>query len=426
MRILVVSHEWDDAVPGGAQRSATALARALAARNHDVTLASVVDPSTHTDGVSVTPDTEGLQHLLVPSETHFATFSWSDPAYANVWQQVLKEATPDVVHLHHYYKVGMELPGAIRRVAPTTGIVLTLHEYLAICLMSGQMVDPAGHLCLRSSVSACASCVAWPEADVAGRRDYIRLGLDPVDLFVTPSHFAQERYTAWGIDSARIRALPNVVDARPAPQPIARAGAQGPGLRLGYLGQHTPFKGLEVLLDAVRLADEASPGCLRELTIYGGGSHHFGEDFVERLDGLHEPVAHVVRRAGAYRQEDLPRILSELDALVVPSTWWENSPVVIEEALAAGVPVICSDIGGMAEKVRHDVDGWHFAVGNPTSLADLIVDLSLRPSLDLPRMRRPASPTEVLDAHETVYREAIRHAAAHDGAASGTSQAGDA
>ncbi len=57
--------------------------------------------------------------------------------------------------------------------------------------------------------------------------------------------------------------------------------------------------------------------------------------------------------------------MQSVDAVLVPSIWWENSPVVIQEALANGRPVICSDIGGMAENVRPGHDGFHFEAGNP-------------------------------------------------------------
>ena len=57
---------------------------------------------------------------------------------------------------------------------------------------------------------------------------------------------------------------------------------------------------------------------------------------------------------------------------MVPSIWWENSPLVIQEAFLHGRPVICSDIGGMAEKVDHDVNGLHFPVGDPDALARTI------------------------------------------------------
>ena len=54
---------------------------------------------------------------------------------------------------------------------------------------------------------------------------------------------------------------------------------------------------------------------------------------------------------------------------MVPSIWWENSPLVIQEAFFHRRPVICSDVGGMAEKVTDGVDGIHFRVGDAFSLA---------------------------------------------------------
>ena len=69
------------------------------------------------------------------------------------------------------------------------------------------------------------------------------------------------------------------------------------------------------------------------------------------------------------------------DWVVVPSIWWENSPLVIQEAFLHGRPVICSDIGGMAEKVRDGVDGLHFRAGDPVSLARTIERATTNPRL---------------------------------------------
>jgi glycosyltransferase involved in cell wall biosynthesis len=65
--------------------------------------------------------------------------------------------------------------------------------------------------------------------------------------------------------------------------------------------------------------------------------------------------------------------MSEADWVIVPSLWWENSPLVIQEAFLHGRPVICSNVGGMAEKVTDGVNGLHFQVGSPQALADTIV-----------------------------------------------------
>jgi hypothetical protein len=65
----------------------------------------------------------------------------------------------------------------------------------------------------------------------------------------------------------------------------------------------------------------------------------------------------------------MPAVLADLDMLVVPSIWIENAPFIIREAFAAGVPVVASNLGGMAEMVRHDVDGLLFQAGDPDALS---------------------------------------------------------
>jgi len=67
--------------------------------------------------------------------------------------------------------------------------------------------------------------------------------------------------------------------------------------------------------------------------------------------------------------------------VVVPSIWWENSPLVIQEAFGAGRPVICSDIGGMAEKICHDVDGLHVPVGNALEWSRTLLNAADTPDL---------------------------------------------
>jgi glycosyltransferase involved in cell wall biosynthesis len=76
-----------------------------------------------------------------------------------------------------------------------------------------------------------------------------------------------------------------------------------------------------------------------------------------------------LRFAGAYRQEDLPELLTSADVVVVPSIWEDCAPLVVAEALAARAPVIGSRIGGIPDFVRHGVDGLLFGPGDATGLA---------------------------------------------------------
>ena len=80
-----------------------------------------------------------------------------------------------------------------------------------------------------------------------------------------------------------------------------------------------------------------------------------------------------MRWVGPYRPEEQRAKLKEVDWVIVPSIWWENSPMVIQEAFTAGRPLIVSNIGGMAEKVQEGVDGLHFSARNPQSLAKVML-----------------------------------------------------
>jgi glycosyltransferase involved in cell wall biosynthesis len=73
--------------------------------------------------------------------------------------------------------------------------------------------------------------------------------------------------------------------------------------------------------------------------------------------------------------------MRQVDWVVVPSVWWENSPLVIQEAFAAGRPVVCSGIGGMAEKVPAGTAGLHFRAGDPGDLADVMRRAATEPGL---------------------------------------------
>ena len=77
----------------------------------------------------------------------------------------------------------------------------------------------------------------------------------------------------------------------------------------------------------------------------------------------------------------LPDLMSNMDWVMVPSIWWENSPLVIGEARTLGRPVICSRIGGMAEKVTEGENGLCFTVGDAHSLTDTLMRAATTPGL---------------------------------------------
>ncbi len=284
---------------------------------------------------------------------------------------LLRSFRPDIVHVHHTLLLGVEMLFLIRRVLPRAKIVYTLHDYYPICANDGQMVTPATHaLCTGASPDACHRCFPdrTPDKFVL-REKHLKTMLGLVDRFLSPSRFLRERYIAWGLPAERIDVMPNgrPETGRAAPRAVADGGRRDV---FGYFGNLSPYKGVRVALAAAkRLVESGETGFRME--VHGGApfqTEGFKGDVAEAIESCGGRVsAH-----GPYRRDEMATLLGRVDWVLTPSIWWENAPLVIQEAFQQGRPVICSGIGGMAEAVRDGVDGLHFRPGDPVDLARVL------------------------------------------------------
>lgn len=412
LRVLVASHSHPRVTSGGAEIAAFRLFSELNAR--DDTEAWFLGCNTKAgagrDGVALTqPYTD--REYVYSTLGHFNWFRMAnaDPRLPGEIEALLLELRPDIVHLHHYVVFGMEMLWLIKRVLPQARIVVTLHEYLAICHHFGQMVK-AEHfsLCDSASLDNCHKC--FPDIDVSDffiRERYLRTFFRYVDHFVAPSRFLADRYAAWGLPGERISVIENIIaPAAPgAERPAEPADGAAP-LRLGFFGQISKLKGIGVLLGCAAILAR-KPKARIKFEIYGDYRNQpaaFTEAFLKQLAEAGANVAY----HGAYRQDQVDRLMRGVDAVLVPSIWWENSPVVIQEAFRNQRPVICSDIGGMAEKVRDGVDGLHFSVGSELELSNLLLRLHDDRSI-LATLRRtlrpPPKAEDVVAEHLKLYAQ---------------------
>ncbi|MHA1305361.1 MAG: glycosyltransferase, partial [Candidatus Heimdallarchaeaceae archaeon] len=114
------------------------------------------------------------------------------------------------------------------------------------------------------------------------------------------------------------------------------------------------------------------------------------DDNVElRIYGVSSTIDYLKKRSknknilfkGAYKNWEIANVLSEIDILIVPSIWFENSPLVIHEAALAKIPIITTNIGGMAEYVKNEVNGLTFERNNVEDLLDKINQFIKKPEL---------------------------------------------
>jgi glycosyltransferase involved in cell wall biosynthesis len=186
--------------------------------------------------------------------------------------------------------------------------------------------------------------------------------------------FVREAYARMGFPVERVRILPLGIDPGEkiaATRPASRQRLPGAPLRLGYVGGLGRQKGIHHLVDAVnRLPDESVT-----LSIYGDT-----EVFPEYVAELRQSATHPgIRFKGLVSRSALWPALRELDALVVPTLWYETFSIIVHEAFAAGLPVIASRIGVMPEVIREGVDGLLFPPGDVEALTSLLWELIRQP-----------------------------------------------
>jgi glycosyltransferase involved in cell wall biosynthesis len=382
MKVLLVSVYHPELVRGGAQQICYELFKGLKARA-DITpiLLAAVDPSfksLYKSGAQITGfDGRENEFLFLSRDYDYVWHKAASSALVNSFAEFLQLVQPDVVHFHHFLLFGIDLLTLTRRVLPKARIVMTFHEFLAICDANGHMLRPFDNsLCTRASAVRCHQCFPdrQPESFFV-REMWFKKHLSVVDAFTVPSHFMIERYASWGLDRRKMR---HVTNGQPD---YSHGKAPEDGRvkrnRFGFFGQFVDNKGLWVLLEAVQqLRADGFKDFVVELNgdnlRYASGSRRTEiETFLKEESGL-AAAERVVTLNGSYSVDQLAQRMARVDWCIVPSVWWEAFGLVVSEAWMFKRPVIASDVGALAERISHEVDGLLFDVASASSLANTI------------------------------------------------------
>lgn len=364
-RVAVVTHSHPSVTRGGAEIAAHTLFRGLRAQGVDAILIGGC-PANDRAAVDLGPHEFAFFH---DGETYDHYYHLASRATTQGLLDLLERERVTRVSLHHFMNLGL---ASVRAIAERYPTVLTLHEFLSMCHHHGQMVTrPAQMLCTQANARACATC--FPEhsrQQFALRRNFFLDAFAQIEAFVSPSQFLADRFAGWGIDPARIHVIENGLAAARAPLSSLERDAEH-RWTFGFFGQINPFKGVGLLLDAARLIAR-DPLLAERVRIRVHG------DFVGQPDSFVAAFREAVEMhgflawAGPYANDQVGRLMGDCDYVLVPSSWWENSPLVVQEAYAAGRPVLCTGIGGLAEKVTDGVTGLHFERGDASDLVRAI------------------------------------------------------
>jgi glycosyltransferase involved in cell wall biosynthesis len=383
MKVLLLSVYHPELVRGGAQQICYELFKGLKARE-GVTpyLLAAVDPSLkalYKSGAQITGfDGRESEFVFLSRDYDHVWYKVSSSALVRSFAEFLELVQPDVIHFHHFLLFGVDLLTLARRVLPNVRIVMTFHEFLSICDAHGHMVRTFDNsLCSGASPVRCHQCFPdrQPESFFV-RQMWFKKHFSVVDAFTVPSRFMIPIYASWGLDAAKIRHVtngqPNYNTAH-----VQRIDERVARNRFGFFGQLVDNKGVWLLLQAVELL--RSEGFKDFKVELNGDNLQYAsklrrselEAFLSKENEL--PIGErIVIFNGSYSIDQLEQRMARVDWCIVPSVWREAFGLVISEAWMFKLPVIASNVGGLAERISHDKDGLLFNVADASSLAQTI------------------------------------------------------
>ena len=342
--------------------------------------------------------------------------TYEQPAMRHLHERLLRKIQPDVIHVCHLISHTTALLDVARAMRISTFATLT--DFFGFCY-NNRLEDAQGELCAGPD-EARANCIACflklvgarPDArpltrlgadprlrpfvsaqlakigrrdekpfsianfgpnDIVARPTILRQALGAYSEAVAPTRFLKQAYEANEFPAPmRISHFGVDIDRAPKPPRDATGGDEN-GVRLGFIGQLFPHKGAHLLLDSLRASERTN----LSLRIWGPEDQDpaYYAKLLKNAEGL--PVEFL----GTLPREKLADALAGLDYLVIPSTWYENSPLILLQALATHTPVIISNVLGMTEFVEDGRNGFHFSRGEVASLTTVLRKVADDPAL---------------------------------------------
>ena len=395
MKILQVIHGYPMRYNAGSEVYTQGLAQALAER-HEVHVFTRQE-NAFLPEYSMTEETDPSDPRISLHVINMARAGdgYSHSAVDEAFSALLDRLQPEVVHIGHlnHLSTSLVFPARERNIP----IVFTLHDYWLMC-PRGQFIqmhphDPSDnwHLCEGQDDRRCAvhcyrryfggvrdeldaDIVHWT-GWVGRRMAHIREVCEAVDHFIAPARYLLERFRdEFGLPEDKLTYLDYGFHLD---RLESRRRDAGEPFTFGYIGTHIPAKGVDHLIEAF-----GSLSGKPRLRIWGRERGVETAGLKALAQGMPGDAGSRVEWMGEYRNPEIvTEVFNRCDAIVVPSIWAENSPLVIHEALQARVPVITADYGGMAEYVHHERNGLLFRHRDPSSLGEQMQRLADDPAL---------------------------------------------
>ncbi len=380
MRIALVANAYPPFFIGGAEIAAHRQAMALIRRGHELSCFCAVSDDGRRAYAQHVEDVDGVQvtRVNVPGFRFTARENFANVIVEARFRDFLERRSPDVVHFHNTSGLSLSLLDVCEEAGVPS--MLTLHDHWGFCLRNTLVRRDETRVC--ADWEGCGEA-CLQEADYLGlpmpvfmRTDFVRAKLHKASLHHYPSRYLLGAYERASFDG--FRAVQHTYGIEPhwfegdvEPPP----SSPGDPVRIAFVAYLSRHKGPQTLFDALVLLEEQDLLGRFQVDVYGRGDMEADMAAVVAERGWGERV----RLHGKTDNAAMPTAYRSADVMVNCSLWPENEPLTILEALACGVPVIATALGGNVELVRDGDNGWLFEAGSAESLAARLADCAADP-----------------------------------------------
>ena len=322
-----------------------------------------------------------------------------DESLRPLFQSILDDVKPDLVHVFHFMYLTTVLAEEVKlRQIP---LYFTMTDYWLLC-PTFQMLKWNEQLCGKATIHGCLACLLsqysqWTTGQkrwllqlarsfprLAGiahpmLKSFSKVLTDRInkhreffnslaDGVFFPNRFSQRMFHAHQLKNSHEVLLPFPLPARAETLRMLPQAPPSDRLRVAFIGTLLPAKGPEVLLKACQQLHDTR---WIQVDLWGGQG---GEQYEEYLRSLANGAEWISFR-GTFRQEEFASVLNNIDVVVIPSIWYENTPLTALSVLAAKKVLVASNVGGLAELIQPGETGFLFPPGDFRSLAMILSGL---------------------------------------------------
>lgn len=357
MKICLVSNLYPPNVLGGAEVSVKKVSEELVKKGHEVTVIT-----THFNEKNI-ENINGVKIYQINPLNIYAVYDhpnkpfllkplWHmidlwNPYDEHIIKNILKKEKPDIVHIHNFK--GLSISSFSSAKSLNIPIVFTAHDYSLVC-MRANLLNSSGKICKNPA----ALCRIYNQVQK-------HLAKNKVDLLISPSQFVINKLKSNGLfKDAKSKKIPLGIELK-SNEKFEKDYSQTNIIYVGNLGEH---KGVHILLKAFKKIKNRNI----RLDIVGKGLCS------EKLKTMSENDNRI-KFHDFLEGKELIEMYELANLTVVPSIWYDNSPMVIYESFSCRTPVIGSKIGGIPELIEDGFNGYLFEAGNVNELQQLLENL---------------------------------------------------